>query len=272
MIRTSNLNEISKKSINLYDKMIDSYGDSDIFNNINNKSVTFGSMKRRKAKSKNINKSTNYSKRIKNNKTTSIKHLESQSLINNIRNNNIDIKINTNSNNVLDNTSTAHSISVVAKKNSYSSLSNNLNSSKMKKKTYSQISQKKKGKKYFKKNDLKKIILIQSKYRSHLFNLKMSSHIYYDVRELTFVLRDIFIFNYWKYFIQKLSEISSHKLKKKPKNANKKNSMKKNTNKLLFKSDEINLSPRELGESINIKNDNNYLKLKLNDIIKEIAN
>ena len=283
MIRTSNLNEISKKSINLYDKMIDSYGDSDIFNNINNKSVTFGSMKRRKAKSKNINKSTNYSKRIKNNKTTSIKHLESQSLINNIRNNSIDIKINspnsnndiiksnynTNSNNVLDNTSTAHSISVVAKKNSYSSLSNNLNSSKMKKKTCSQISQKKKGKKYFKKNDLKKIILIQSKYRSHLFNLKMSSHIYYDVRELTFILRDIFIFNYWKYFIQKLSEISSHKLKKKPKNANKKNSMKKNTNKLLFKSDEINLSPRELGESINIKNDNNYLKLKLNDIIKE---
>ena len=139
----------------------------------------------------------------------------------------------------------------------------------MRKKTCSQISHKKKGKKYFKKNDLKKIILIQSKYRSHLFNLKMSSHIYFNVRELAFTLKDIFISNYWKYFIYKLSEISSNKLIKRPKNANKKNLMKKNTNKIFFKSNETNLSPRELKESLNIKNDNNYLKLKLNDIIKE---
>ena len=283
MIHTSNLNEISKKTINLYDKMIDSYGDNDIFNNLKNQSVTFGSVKIRKAKSKNINKSANYTKKIKNNTANSIKHLESQSFINNIRNNSIDIKINspnnnndiirsnynTNSNNVLDNTSTAHSISVVGKKNSNSSLGNNLNSSKMRKKTFSQISQKKKGKKYFKKNDIKKIILIQSKYRSHLFNLKMSSHLYYNVRELTFVLKDIFIFNYWKYFIQKLSEISSNKLIKKAKKANKKNPMKKNNNKFLYKSNDTNLSPRELGESFNIKNDSNYLKIKLNDIIKE---
>ena len=283
MIHTNNLNDMSKKNINLYDKMIDSYADNDIFNNINDKSVTFGIARRRKVKSKNINKSTNCPKKIKNNKTTDVKHLESQSLINNIRNNSIDIKINspnsnndmirsnynTNSNNVLDNTSTAHSISVIAKKNSNSSLGNNLNSSKMRKKTCSQISHKKKGKKYFKKNDLKKIILIQSKYRSHLFNLKMSSHIYFNVRELAFTLKDIFISNYWKYFIYKLSEISSNKLIKRPKNANKKNLMKKNTNKIFFKSNETNLSPRELKESLNIKNDNNYLKLKLNDIIKE---
>ena len=56
MISTSNLNNITKKSVNLYDKMIDSYDDKDIFNNINNKSVTFGSVKIRKARSKNINK------------------------------------------------------------------------------------------------------------------------------------------------------------------------------------------------------------------------
>ena len=282
-IHTSNLNENSKKTINLYEKMIDSYGDSDIFNHINNKSDAFGSVKRRKAKSKNFNKSTNH---IKNNKTNSIKHLESQNFINNIKNNSIDIKINspnsnhniirtnynTNSNNVLDNTSTAHSISVILKKNSNSSLSNNLNSSKMRKKTFSQVSQKKKGKKYFKKNDLKKIILIQSKYRSHLFNLKMSSNLYFNIRELIIILKDIFIFHYWKYFIQKLSEISINKLikNKKPKNANKKNSMKKHYNsKLLYKSNETNLSPRELGETFNIKNDSNYLKLKLNDVIKE---
>ena len=284
MIHSNNLNGISKKSINLYDKMINSYGDSDIFNNINNKSVTFGYVKRRKAKSKNINKSSNYTKKIKNNKTNCIKNLESQSFINNIRNNSIDIKINnpnsnndiiksnynTNSNNVFDNTSTAHSISVVAKKNSNSSLGNNLNSSKMSKKTCSLVSQKKKGKKYLRKNDLKKIILIQSKYRSHLLNLKMSSHLYYNARELTFVLKDIFIFTYWKYFIQRLSKWPSIKLVKKAKNENKKNSKKKNiSNRLLFKSNDSNISPRELGESFNIKSDNNYLKLKLNDIIKE---
>jgi hypothetical protein len=97
----------------------------------------------------------------------------------------------------------------------------------------------------------------------------MSSHLYYNVRELTFVLKDIFIFNYWKYFIQKLSEISSNKLIKKAKKANKKNPMKKNNNKFLYKSNDTNLSPRELGESFNIKNDSNYLKIKLNDIIKE---
>ena len=285
MISTSNLNNITKKSVNLYDKMIDSYDDKDIFNNINNKSVTFGSVKIRKARSKNINKSNNYTKKLKDNKTDCIKHLESQSSINNIRNNSIDIKINspnsnndmiksnynTNSNNVLDNNSTAQSISVVAKKNSNSSLSNNLNSSKMRKKTFSQISQKKKGKKYFKKNDLKKIILIQSKYRSHLFNLKMSSHLNFNARELTYVLKDIFIFKNWKYFIQKLSDISSNKLIKKVKNANKKNSMKNknNNNKLLYKSHGAYISTKELGESFNIKNDNNYLKLKLSDIIKE---
>ena len=282
MIHTSNLNEISKKSINLYDNMIDTYDDSDIFNNINNKSVTFGNVKRRKAKSKNINKSTNFSKGIKSNKTNSIKHLENQSFINNIRNSSIDIKINSpnsnkdiiktnyniNSNNVFDNQSTAHSISVFAKKNSNSSLGNNLNSSKMSKKICPQIAQKKKGKKYFKKNDLKKIILIQSKYRSHLLNLKMPSNLLFNVRELMFILKDIFIFNYWKYFIQKLSASSSNKLVKKAKNAHKKNSMKKK-NKLLLKNDENNDPCKNLGESFNIKNDNNYLKLKLNDVIKE---
>jgi hypothetical protein len=99
----------------------------------------------------------------------------------------------------------------------------------------------------------------------------MSSHLNFNARELTYILKDIFIFKNWKYFIQKLSDISSNKLIKKVKNANKKNSMKNknNNNKLLYKSHGANISTKELGESFNIKNDNNYLKLKLSDIIKE---
>ena len=282
MIHQSNLNDYPKKSVNLYDKMIESYEDNGIFNNITNKSIAFGTVKRRKAKSKNIN-----SKKIKTKKTNtnSIRHIENQNFINNIKNNSIDIKINspnsnndniirtnynTNSNFVLENTSTAHSINVVEKRYSNSSFANNLNSSKISKKKVPQISQKKKGKKIFRKNDIKKIILIQSKYRSHLLNLKMSNHLDYNVKELIITLKDIFIANYWKYFIQKLSETSSNKFVKKVKNTNKKNSMKKNNkNRLLYKTNETNYSQVEFGEFFNIKNDNNSLKLKLNDIIKE---
>ena len=283
------LNNPSKKVISI----IDSFDRNEVYNTINNKSITFGSLN--KPKTKNLTKTYNYSGMLKKNKINNVKSIESQVLKNSTKfnNNSIDISIknlnnnnhavrsdyNTFSNISADNVPNANAI--VVKKNSNTSI-NNHNSSRLKKKTGSIILNKYKGKNYFSKSNIKKIILIQSVYRTHMLNQRISGSLnfYIYFSQLYHLLKQIFIFRlnyYWKIFIGKIPKNS---IKKIIKNTRIKNySIKKNkdandnifrlNNKCLIKSNEGKKLNKELGDSSKNTNDNNGLKLKLDNVIKE---
>ena len=280
------LNNPSKKVISI----IDSFEHNDISNNINNKSITFGSLNKRKTKK--LTKTNNFSGRLKKEKINNIKNAESKVLKNSNRfNNSIDISINSQSSNnymirsdyntfsniSADNTSNTNA--VVVKKNSTTSISNH-NSSRLKKRSGCIISNKKKGK-YLNKNDIKKIILIQSVYRTHLLISRISGSLnfYMYFSKLYSLLKLIFTFRlnyYWKNFIEKIPKNSIKKIIKNTRVRNyciKKNKNENDTfgakNKFLLKSPEGKNLYKELGDSTKSINDNNGLKLKLDNVIKE---
>ena len=288
IVQSGYLNNPSKKAICI----IDSFDRKEIYNTINSKSITFGSIN--KPKPKNLTKTYNYSGMLKKSKINNIKSTENQALknskkfnnnttdicIKSINNNNCAVRsdYNTFSNISADNVSNANPI--VIKKNSNTSI-NNHNSSRLKKKTGSIISNKKKGKNYFSKNSIKKIILIQSVYRTHMLNQRISGSLnfYIYFNKLYNLLKLIFTFRlnfYWKYFIGKIPKNS---IKKIIKNTRVKNySIKKNknvndlfvlNNKLSLKSHEGKNLYKESGDSYKTTNDNNGLKLKLVNVIKE---
>ena len=174
------------------------------------------------------------------------------------------------------------------------SFSNNSNLSDIKRKSGSVVSKKIKYKSFHRQSDLKKIIYIQSIFRGFLLRLNLSNdiQIYVYFREFFELIYNILYIrkiNYWKYFIQKLLARSTNKLinrNKKKKNSSKNKIIKiptqpqniqnqsniPNTNKkLILKTNEVNLNllHKELGDSFNIINDNNGLKLKLDEMIKE---
>jgi len=282
------LNNPSKK----VNSIIDSFDRHDIYNTINNKSITFGALN--KPKSKNLAKAYNYSGMLKKNKINNAKNTEIQALKKStkINNKSIDNSINSTSNNnhaVMIDYNTFNNISIdnapnsvcfVAKKKSNTSI-NNQNSSRIKKKTGSIISNKKKGKAYFFKSNIKKIILIQSVYRTHMLNSRISGSLnfYIYFNKLYHLLKLVFIFRlnyYWKLFIKKIQKNS---IKKIIKNTRIKNySIKKNKNpddifglndRFLLKCSEGKNLYKELGESYKASNDNNGLKKKLDNVIKE---
>ena len=90
------LNNPSKK----VNSIIDSFDQNEIYNTINNKSITFGSLN--KSKPKNLTKTYNYSGMLKKNKINTAKSTESQVLKNSkkFNNNSIDINIINNNNSV----------------------------------------------------------------------------------------------------------------------------------------------------------------------------
>ena len=281
-----NLNNLSKKTIN----EIDSFDPNEIYNTINNKSITFGNLN--KPRQKNLTKTYNYSGMLKKNKIIKVKGTDSQVLKNLTKFNNNSIGVNNINKkkhviredyNTLSNISAdnaPNTISMAAKKNSNTSI-NNHNSSRLKKKTGNIISNKKKGKPYFCKSNIKKIILIQSVYRTHMLNSRISGSLnfYIYINKLYNLLKLIFTFRlnyYWKLFIGK---VKKNVIKKIIKNARVKNySIKKNknpeeifgvNNKLLLKPHEGKNLYKELVDSYKNKNDNNGLKLKLDNMIKE---
>ena len=288
IIQTGYVNNPSKK----VNDIIDYFENSNISNNINNKSITFGNTNKRKAKY--LGKPTIFTRKIKSNQINSVKNVENkiEMNINRNDNNSIDININSpNSNNfairrdyVTDsNISSENAYTITydgANINSNSSLSIH-NSSRLKKKNGSHISKNIKWKTFFNKSDIKKIILIQSVYRTHMLNLRISGSLnfYYYLNKLYNLLKHIFNFRltiFWKYFIERLSARSSSKLMKGTKI--KKYSIKKNLkgnkkysseNKLILKSPNRQNLHEELCDSLNYSNERSGLQLKLDNMIKE---
>ena len=140
---------------------------------------------------------------------------------------------------------------------------------------------------YHRKSDIKKIIFIQSIFRGYILRLNLSNdiQIYVYFREFFELIYNILYIrkiNYWKYFIQKMISGSNKKLinknKTKKKNSSKNKLLKvskENQNnsisntKSIIKNNEMIILHKELGDSFNIINDNNNLKIKLDEMIKE---
>ena len=276
----NNLNNVGKKRININDSV-------EIKDLHNNKSVSIVSVN----KKKNVKSVTNNNntRPLKTNKSSISKNSENKVIISNnnsldVGNQNISItKNDINTNISIENPIIFSNQSLINKKNSNNSFTNkqNSNSSRIKKKTGSNLPKKIHTKNYHKQSDIKKIILIQSVYRGHLLNVKLNEifKIFNYYKELFQVLFRIFYkkkIEYWNLFLNKLSKSSTNRLINKAKNIKNSVKNKKNqnpiistNNKLILKTNEINLLHKELGDSFNIINDNNGLKLKLDDMIKE---
>ena len=285
--KLQNVNSV-KKRININDsvEMKDSH---------NNKSVSLVSNN----KGRNMKSTANYSnpRPLKHNQSNILKDSENKAVNYNYnRNNNniIDI-MDSNSNNnkayikndIYTNMSIETPIIItnqsnISKKNSTNNFNNitSNNSNRVKKKT-GNVTKKIKYKNYYRKSDIKKFILIQSVYKAHLLRSKLSNQIqiYVYIREFTELLYNILYIRkikYWKFFIEKIikkiaDEINKMKNKRNYANIKKnQNSLYNANNKLILKTNEINMLHKELGDSFNIINDNNNgLKLKLDEMIKE---
>ena len=280
----NNVKNASKKRININDSV-------EINDLNNNKSISIVNGNRRK----NIKANTSIinSNQIKENKIYISKKNENKifnSNLNSNRNNkNIDI-INLNNNNsnsvlksdILTNMSIDNSMKnnpkIINKRNSASSHKSNNSHNLSKSKNPGNIRKKIRYINYYRKSDIKKLILIQSIYRAHLLNLKLSKdfQLFTYTKELFFLLYNIILLrknNYWKIFLNKLSKIyacksvNRRKNKKNTKNNKNEDSLK---NKVILKTKEVNnMLNKETGDLFNIINDNNILKLKLDNIIKE---
>ena len=280
---TNNLNNVGKKRININDSV-------EMKDLHNNKSVSIVSTNKKKY----IKSTTNNKARpLKANKSSIYKNNENKVIISNSNRNNNSIDVRNQNNSIIKNyVNTNMSIenpiiisnqNLINNKNSNNSFSNNQNSnsSRMKKKAGNNLTKKIQHKIYHRQSDLKKIILIQSVYRGHLLNTKLDEifRIFNYYKELFQVLFRIFYekkIYYWKIFSNKFQKRSNARLINKTKcikNSvkNKKNQKTANStnNKLILKTNEINMLHKELGDSFNIINDNNGLKLKLDDMIKE---
>jgi hypothetical protein len=77
--------------------IIDYFENNNIYNNINNKSITFGNVNKRKAKY--LGKPTIFSRKLNNNKINSVKNVENKIGMKKNRNNNKSIDINIKNNN-----------------------------------------------------------------------------------------------------------------------------------------------------------------------------
>ena len=274
----NNINSIGKKKISINDSI-------EMKDFHNNKSVSIvSSNKKKNIKSYN---NCNNPHPLTSNKSKAIKKNENR-VINNYRNNNnIDIvnlnktknKSEQNANIIIDN-SLANQININKKYSNNSSSSINY-SSKKRGQIENKVSNRTKYKSFNRNSDIKKIILIQSMFRGHLMRIAITDYlkVFYYFKELFHSLISIFIIRklyYWKFFLSKFTNKSSKKLIIRNKNQKKSQKIHKNpnslintNNKILLKTKEINMLHKELGDSFNIINDNNGLKLKLDDIIKE---
>ena len=205
LVSNSITNNPTEKRITI----IDPFDHNEIYNTFNNKSITFDSIGTRR--SKDIAKNNNNCGKLKSIKTNSTKNLEDK-IVNSIRNNNsIDININSpnshkynlirngysvNTNKKTDNSVPLNNKAFLLEKNSYNSTNNTNNSSRIKKKTGNHIIKRVKGKTYYRKSDIRKIILIQSIYRTHLLNLKLSPNLDFIaiIKEILERLKYIFYF------------------------------------------------------------------------------
>ena len=272
--------------------IIDYFENINIYNNINNKSITFGNINKRKAKY--LGKPTIFSRKLKDIKTNNVKNVENKFGIKVKRSNNNSIDININSPNSSNwvirrdyitysniSAESNHTINNDRVNNNGNTVLSNHNSSRMKKKNGSHSSKRIKCKTFFNKSDIKKIILIQSVYRTHMLNLRISGSLnfYIYFNKLYNLLKFVFNFRlkiYWKDFIERLSTRSSKKLMKS--NKVKKCSIKKNLkgnkkysseNKLILKSPDRVTLHKELCDSLNFANERSGLQLKLDNMIKE---
>ena len=282
----NNLINIGKKKININDSV-------EIKDLYNNKSVSIVSISKKNNIKSNTNTSNN-SRPLKSNKSNVTKNSENKIIISNYNNRNnksIDVinqnklikKNDINTNMSIENPIIITNESQFNKKNSDSSFTTNqnCNSSRMKKKKGNNFSKKIQFKSYHRQSDIKKIILIQAVYRSHLLNMKLNEilKIFNYYKELFQLIFSLFIERkrkYWKLFLNKIIKKSTNKLINKTKNIknplknkNISNGIITTNNKLILKANEINILNKELGDSFNIINDNNCLKLKLDDMIKE---
>ena len=283
IVQACYVNNPSKK----VNDIIDYFENSNIYNNINNKSITFGNINKRKEK--HLGKPTIFSRQIKSNKINNFKNVENKIGIKLKRNNNKSIDINSQNSNIwgikkdyttysnisAENNHTINNDDLNKKANS--SLSNH-NSSRINKKNGCHIP---KRKTFFNRSDIKKVILIQSVYRTHMLNLRISGSLnfYFYINKLYTLLKLIFKFRlriFWKDFIERLSKGSFYKLRKS--NKIKKFSIKKSLkgskkysseNKLIFKSPDRIILREELCNSLKYTNENSGLQLKLDNMIKE---
>ena len=270
----NDINKIGKKRISINDSI-------EMKDLHNNKSVSIASSN----KKKNIKSYTNYnnSHPLTSNKSKATKKNENR-VINHYRNNNsinianLDIKREKNANIIFDN-SLANPINI-NKKNSNNSVSSIIYSSKKRKPKGNNVSNRAKYKSFYRDSDIKKIIIIQSMFKGHLMRIAFADYlkVFYYFKELFHSLIGIFIIRklyYWKFFRSKFTNKSTKKLiirnkqQKSKKIQKNKNSLVNANNKILIKTKEINMLHKELGDSFNIINDNNGLKLKLDDMIKE---
>ena len=286
IVQTGYENNPSKK----VNDIIDYFENNNIYNNINNKSITFGNVNKRKAKY--LGKPTIFSRKLNNNKINSVKNVENKIGMKKNRNNNKSIDINIKNNNNLALRRDYFAYSYISAENDYtinndvvnkkevSSLSNH-NTSRLKKKNGSNIIQRKKWKTFFNKSDIKKVILIQSVYRAHMLNLRISGSLnfYFYFNKLYNLLKLLINFRlriFWKDFIERLSARSSSKLTKS--NKIKKYSIRKNLkgnkkysseNRLILKSADRKILHEELYDSLNYVKERSGLQLKLDNMIKE---
>ena len=271
---SNNLNNKDKKRININDSV-------EIKDLYNNKSVLITTKKKKNIKSSaNINSrplKSNNSNLVKNNALSRDNHNIDNISSHNDNDNNQLAKNGFNNNLSIDNPIVISSHNTISKTHSNNYFSNN-NSSREKKKLDSNINRikKYKFKNYHRKSDIKKIILIQSIYRAHLLNsrLNYNARIYQLLQSIynALYIRKIY---YWKFFINKISKLHTYKKltnksnKNNSKNKKRSNGLLNTNNKLLLKTKEVKMLHKELGDSFNIINDNNDLKLKLDDMIKE---
>ena len=288
IVQPGYVNNPSKK----VNDIIDYFENSNIYNNINNKSITFGNTNKRKAKY--LGKSTIFTRRLKNNKIDNVKNIENKSgmKVKRSNNNSIDININSPTSNNSDIRRDYTTFSNISAENNHTikndglnkktntSLSNH-NSSRLKKKNGSHLPKRNKWKTFFNRSDIKKVILIQSVYRTHMLNLRISGSLnfYFYFKKLYILLKYVFKFRlriFWNDFINRLSTRSTSKLMKN--NKIKKCSIKKNLksskkyaseNKLILKSPDRKILQEELYYSLNNVNESSGLQLKLDNMIKE---
>ena len=265
----------SKSPININDSL-----------EINNKSVAFVSGRRNNGKT---NTSSIKSRQLKQNNSNISKNKENKITISNSTRNNksIDIiNINNNNNYINTRNNAMNNVSIETPMTSPNIINKrNINNS-LRKKTNNNTSEIIKGnndkikfRNYYRKSDIKKIILIQSVFRAFLLKLQLNKTLQINsfFKEFFFLLYNIILLrkqNYWRFFLDKLSKGSDVRLvnKKKIRKSMSKNNKNANVllntnNKVILKTKEI--LHKELGDSFNIINNNNNLKIKLEDMIKE---
>ena len=284
-------NPINNHLINLNNKIKNINDSIEIkdLNNHKNISIINSSCIKRNIKS-NINNSCN----LKKNEYNFLNNYNNQKIISNYNSNRNNKSIDINNLNENDNIKKNRSTYLSYQNSNIMNLPNIINNEKTinlngknnsinnnvskKQKKIGNITQRKiKFKKYHRQSDIQKIILIQSMYRAYFLRLKLSNtlRMYYYLQKLFECLLKILYIrkkNYWKYFLKKLFN------KIIPKNKNKKISSKlkkvKNpilntNNKIILKANKIKILHKESSDSFNIINNNNDLKLKLEEMIKE---